>query len=156
MDMDNLESGQSSYKKKGHHGSGKKQEPKERGITFEYSDIVAATDIDGASVFAARSKLGMPSVAGVSAINTSVQSGPPSKRGTDNNADEFISVMGTDQNIADFLGDEANYLEVDMGQIDEEERPFMIVDKDTGRVYDMRNDRHVDRLTDVVTTRAGT
>jgi len=43
-----------------------------------------------------------------------------------------------------------------MGQIDEEERPFMIVDKDTGRVYDMRNDKHVDRLTDTATTRFGT
>ena len=42
-----------------------------------------------------------------------------------------------------------------MGQIDEEERPFMIVDKDTGRVYDIRNDKHVDRLTDVATTRFG-
>ena len=31
-------------------------------------------------------------------------------------------------------------MEVDMGQIDEEERPFMIVDKDTGRIYDVRND----------------
>jgi hypothetical protein len=55
-----------------------------------------------------------------------------------------------------FLENEENYWEVDMGQIDEEERPFMIVDKDTGRVYDMRNDKHVDRLTDTATTRMGT
>ena len=42
---------------------------------------------------------------------------------------------------------------VDMGQIDEEERPFMIVDKDTGKVYDMRNETHLNRLTNHATTR---
>jgi len=30
-----------------------------------------------------------------------------------------------------------------MGQVDDEEKRFMIFDKDTGRVYDIRNDRHV-------------
>jgi len=43
-----------------------------------------------------------------------------------------------------------------MGQIEEEERPYMIVDKDSGRVYDMRIDRQVSRLTDYVTQRDGT
>jgi hypothetical protein len=28
---------------------------------------------------------------------------------------------------------------VDMGRIDEEDRQYLIVDKDTGDVYDMRN-----------------
>jgi len=28
----------------------------------------------------------------------------------------------------------------------------MVVDKDTGRVYDIRNEKHVDRLTDVFTS----
>jgi len=42
---------------------------------------------------------------------------------------------------------EEDIITVDMGQIEEEERPFMIVDKDTGKVYDIRNERHVDRLT---------
>jgi hypothetical protein len=28
---------------------------------------------------------------------------------------------------------------VDMGAIDETDRPYLIVDKDTGDVYDMRN-----------------
>jgi len=42
-----------------------------------------------------------------------------------------------------------------MGQIDEEERPFMIVDKDTGRIYDIRNDAHVERLTGLATTKIG-
>jgi len=65
-------------------------------------------------------------------------------------------ILMTDENIADFLGDEKNYLMVDMGQIDEEDMPFMIIDKDTGNMYDMRNDRHVERLTDVATTRFGT
>jgi len=33
-----------------------------------------------------------------------------------------------------------------MDDIDAEEKPFMIVDKDTGRIYDIRNNLHVDRL----------
>lgn len=44
---------------------------------------------------------------------------------------------------------------VDMGQIDEEERPFMIVDKDTGKMYDLRKDRVVDRLTNRNSVRIG-
>jgi len=55
-----------------------------------------------------------------------------------------------DHNLHDYLQD--NYQEVDMGQIDEEERPFMIIDKDTGKVYDIRNEQHVERLTDLATT----
>ena len=35
---------------------------------------------------------------------------------------------------------------IDMGQIDDEERPFMIVDKDTGNVYDMRRPDHINAL----------
>jgi hypothetical protein len=38
-----------------------------------------------------------------------------------------------------------------MGQIDEEELPFMIIDKDSGKVYDTRNDKHVERLSNIVT-----
>ena len=41
-----------------------------------------------------------------------------------------------------------DYLEVDMGQLKDEERQFMVVDKDSGRVYDLRNERHVERLTE--------
>jgi hypothetical protein len=33
-----------------------------------------------------------------------------------------------------------------MGRIDEEDRQYLIVDKDTGDVYDMRNQEHVDYL----------
>lgn len=33
--------------------------------------------------------------------------------------------------------------EIDMGQIDEEEKQFLLIDKDTGRVYDMRNETHL-------------
>lgn len=36
-----------------------------------------------------------------------------------------------------------------MGQIEEEELPFMIIDKDSGKVYDTRNDKHVERLSNV-------
>jgi len=45
----------------------------------------------------------------------------------------------TEQYIAEVLEDD--YLEIDMGKIDDEERPFMIVDKDSGKIYDMRNDK---------------
>ncbi len=38
-----------------------------------------------------------------------------------------------------------------MGQLDEEELPLMIVDKDTGKVYDTRNDKHVERLSYIAT-----
>lgn len=38
------------------------------------------------------------------------------------------------------------FQEIDMGQIDEEERQYLIVDKDTGRVYDLRKEEQVDRL----------
>ena len=36
-----------------------------------------------------------------------------------------------------------------MGQIEEEELPFMIIDKDSGKVYDTRNNKHVERLSNV-------
>jgi hypothetical protein len=35
-----------------------------------------------------------------------------------------------------------------MGQMKDEERQFMVVDKDSGKVYDLRNERHVERLTE--------
>mmetsp|Transcript_19332 Transcript_19332/g.32918 ORF Transcript_19332/g.32918 Transcript_19332/m.32918 type:complete len:147 (-) Transcript_19332:93-533(-) len=38
-----------------------------------------------------------------------------------------------------------------MGQIDDEEKAFMVFDKDTGKVYDLRNDKHMERLTDIAT-----
>jgi D-alanyl-D-alanine carboxypeptidase len=33
-----------------------------------------------------------------------------------------------------------------MGQIDEEERQYLLIDKDTGRVYDLRNEDSLKRL----------
>jgi hypothetical protein len=45
--------------------------------------------------------------------------------------------------IEDYLGDESDLYIVDMGQIDVEERPFMVIDKDSGHIYDIRNDKHV-------------
>jgi hypothetical protein len=40
-----------------------------------------------------------------------------------------------------------DYYEYDMGKIDEEDRPYMIVDNDTGRIFDTRIDRHVEKAT---------
>ena len=34
-----------------------------------------------------------------------------------------------------------------MGQFDEEDRPFLFIDKDTGRVYDLRDENSIKRLT---------
>ena len=44
---------------------------------------------------------------------------------------------------AEFLG---KYQEVSMGHIDWEERPFMIVDKDTGQIIDTRDDNAIQKL----------
>lgn len=110
-------------------------------VTFDYS----TNDLSSQ-----RGKKGMESLEAMSSIkpnsNGSNQSDNKGKQS------EFVNNLEDDKNMVDFLDDEANYLEVDMGQIDEEERPFMVVDKDTGRVYDIRNEKHVDRLTDVFTS----
>jgi hypothetical protein len=34
-----------------------------------------------------------------------------------------------------------------MGELDEEERQYLLIDKDTGKVYDLRNDMHLQRIT---------
>ena len=47
-------------------------------------------------------------------------------------------------NVKELLGE--NPLEVSMGAMPEGERVFKVVDKDTGRVYDVRNEAHVERL----------
>jgi len=46
-------------------------------------------------------------------------------------------------NLVEYLQDD--YYEYDMGQIEEEDRPFMIVDNDSGKIFDTRIDRHVER-----------
>ena len=40
-----------------------------------------------------------------------------------------------------------------MGEIDDEDKPFLIIDKDTGKVYDIRNETHLQRITDKATTK---
>ena len=44
--------------------------------------------------------------------------------------------------------DEGNYVEIDMGAIEDEERKYLIIDKDTGVVYDMRKENHITNITD--------
>ena len=44
-------------------------------------------------------------------------------------------------------GSEKFFQEIDMGELDEEERQYLLIDKDTGRVYDLRNDMHLQRIT---------
>ena len=47
----------------------------------------------------------------------------------------------------DGAGDHVLFDEIDMGQIDEEERQYLLIDKDTGRVYDLRNEDSLRRIT---------
>ena len=84
----------------------------------------------------ARQPVATPSIEAVSAI----QLAAPTISGV-GGRERFVS-----DNLAEFLSED--YLEVDMGQLKDEERQFMVVDKDTGRVYDLRNERHVERLTE--------
>ena len=39
-----------------------------------------------------------------------------------------------------------------MGNLDDEDHKYLIVDKDTGIVYDMRNEEHIEYLTSELTT----
>lgn len=48
------------------------------------------------------------------------------------------------------------YEEIDMGQLDEEEKQYLIVDKDSGKVYDIRNERHLQRISDRSITKINT
>jgi len=43
---------------------------------------------------------------------------------------------------------EGFFQEIDMGQMDDEDKQFLIFDKDTGKVYDIRNERHLSRIID--------
>jgi hypothetical protein len=45
-----------------------------------------------------------------------------------------------DSKIIEYLNNDNNFEELDMGQIDEEDKPFILIDKDTGKVYDIRNE----------------
>jgi len=40
-----------------------------------------------------------------------------------------------------------------MGQLDDEDKQYLIVDKDTGRVYDIRNEKHIEKISCNVTRR---
>ena len=44
-------------------------------------------------------------------------------------------------------GAEKFFQAIDMGELDEEERQYLLIDKDTGKVYDLRNDMHLQRIT---------
>jgi len=61
-----------------------------------------------------------------------------------------ISTSGVvdDSKRMDLLNNENMFEELDMGQIDEEERQFYLIDKDTGRAYDMRNEVHLQILSE--------
>lgn len=66
---------------------------------------------------------------------------------------EQFSQFFEDKNIIDMLNDDAEggeekfFQAIDMGELDEEERQYLLIDKDTGRVYDLRNDTHLQRIT---------
>ena len=50
------------------------------------------------------------------------------------------------ENEDDYLGGKNLFYEIDMGQMDEEDKQYLLIDKDTGRVYDLRNE---DQLTKI-------
>jgi len=68
-------------------------------------------------------------------------------------AGEFSQFIEEDKNIIDMLNDDGEagaekfFQAIDMGELDEEERQYLLIDKDTGRVYDLRNDMHLQRIT---------
>lgn len=47
-----------------------------------------------------------------------------------------------------------DFIEIDMNVIKDEDKVFLVIDKDTGRAYDMRNERHVERLTESEMTKS--
>ena len=51
-----------------------------------------------------------------------------------------------DSKMMELLQSENIFDEIDMGQIDDEDKPFLLIDKDTGKVYDIRNENHLSRL----------
>ena len=51
------------------------------------------------------------------------------------------SSCGTEKTLKEYLEDD--YCEYDMGQIEEEDKPFMIFDNDTGKIFDTRYEKHV-------------
>lgn len=44
------------------------------------------------------------------------------------------------------LNETGIYLQ-EMGEIEEEDKKYLIIDKDTGKAYDIRNENHVERIT---------
>ena len=56
-----------------------------------------------------------------------------------------------DRDLINFLqsesGCDVNIEEIDMGQIDEEDRKYIIIDKDTGLIFDLRNEERVSKIT---------
>lgn len=57
-----------------------------------------------------------------------------------------------DSKLIEFMNNDNNFEELDMGQIDEEDKPFILIDKDTGKVYDIRNESVIQKLTNTSST----
>ena len=66
--------------------------------------------------------------------------------------EQALSNFCDDMKLEDMLGSQERMGEdpafdmLDMGMLDEEDRQFMLVDKDTGKVYDLRNKNHISKL----------
>ena len=73
----------------------------------------------------------------------------PSRKTQGNEDQQLLKLLKTNEEQ-----DEMGIDLIDMGQIEDEERPFMIVDKDTGHVYDIRRPDHVDALTNQQSVRS--
>ena len=75
----------------------------------------------------------MPSIEGI----TSIQINTPTISRNEFGPNDRLETV---QNLDEFLFND--YLEIDMGTLKDEERQFMVVDKDSGRVFDIRNIKH--------------
>ena len=60
-----------------------------------------------------------------------------------------------DSKLMEFLNNDNNFEELDMGEIDDEDKPFILVDKDTGKIYDIRNENVVQKLSNTSIARSG-
>ncbi len=55
--------------------------------------------------------------------------------------------INPNQDNLDSLAQDGMFQEIDMGELDEEERQYLLIDKDTGRVYDLRNENQLEKIT---------
>lgn len=83
------------------------------------------------------------------------------KLSTDMTNSQLMDVSGIHAGnirLSNFVGDDSHLINLiemnetginlnDIGEIEEEDKQFLIIDKDTGKAYDVRNETHVEKIT---------